>query len=101
MNLGFTGVALLGSIWQADQISPHLITERFRSMLSNQNSRRMNAPISSFQFISNDFSPLNELEQIRQVCQAGGQWIQVRLKNKSDEAILELGKQAVKNMSKI
>lgn len=50
--------------------------------------------ISSFQFISNNFSHVDELEQIRQVCQAGARWVQLRLKNRSEQDILNLGKQA-------
>jgi len=50
--------------------------------------------ISSFQFISNDFSELNELEQIQEVCKAGARWVQLRLKNRPEQDILQLGRQA-------
>ncbi len=94
MDVGFSGCALLGSIWQGNTISPRVIVKRFQHIQSSLNNRHMPKVISSFQFITNDFSPQNELEQIHQVCQAGADWIQLRLKNKTDEEIMKLGKQA-------
>jgi len=94
LDIGFAGCALLGSIWQGNTISPRIIVKRFQNIQSSLDIRYMPKAISSFQFITNDFSPLNELEQIRQVCKAGANWIQLRLKDKTDEEIMELGKQA-------
>jgi len=97
MDYGFAGCALLGAIWEVEEIEPSIISERYRKIQSTYNpTLHMNkhSNISSFQFISNDFSPIEELEQIQQVCKAGAQWVQLRLKNRSEQDILELGKQA-------
>ncbi|MCZ4696222.1 thiamine phosphate synthase [Ancylomarina euxinus] len=94
LDLGFAGCALLGSIWEGDDLTPNLISKRFRNNLSHTKPILENTNISSFQFITNDFSELDELEQIRQVCEAGANWIQLRLKNRSTEDIIQLGKHA-------
>jgi len=94
LDLGFMGCALLGSIWEGNHLSPELVSKRFYEIQANSKMMIKNTSISDFQFITNDFSKLNELEQIQQVCKAGAKWIQLRLKNKSDEDILKMGKQA-------
>ena len=93
-ELGFSNCALLGEIWSGNELNPDIISKRFRSLLTHDNTRMKQTAISNFQFITNDFSSLNELEQIRQVCEAGANWIQLRLKNRSDKDIVEMGKQA-------
>jgi len=93
-EMGFAGCALLGTIWQGDSLSPELISKRLRDILTRNFNMKKETRISSFQFISNDFSHVDELEQIHQVCQAGARWVQLRLKNRSEQDILKLGKQA-------
>ena len=93
-ELGFSGCALLGAMWKGDHLTPDLISNRFRNIQANAKSLIVNSAISSFQFITNDFSKLDELEQIQAVCESGARWVQFRLKNRSDEDIVRLGKQA-------
>lgn len=96
LDLGFSGCALLGAIWKGDNLTPELVSKRFQNIQANYKPMKKKPSISNFQFITNDFSTLDELNQIRQVCEAGANWIQLRLKNKTDKEILKLGKQAVK-----
>ncbi|TKG94022.1 thiamine phosphate synthase [Puteibacter caeruleilacunae] len=44
---------------------------------------------SNFQYITNP--TLSETEQVKQVCEGGGRWIQLRLKDKTEDEIIELG----------
>ncbi len=46
------------------------------------------------QFITHSNDPEVQLEQVRKACEAGVEWIQVRIKAKSKEEIKELAKQA-------
>ncbi|RXQ96095.1 thiamine phosphate synthase [Ancylomarina salipaludis] len=96
LDLGFMGCALLGSIWEGKHLSPELVSKRFCEIQANYKTMTKNTSISDFQFITNDFSKLNELEQIQQVCEAGAKWVQLRLKNQSEYNILQAGKQALK-----
>jgi thiamine-phosphate pyrophosphorylase len=95
LDLGFAGCALLGAIWEGENLSEELITNRFQNIQANYKPTIEKPAISSFQFITNDFSELDELEQIKKVCESGAKWVQLRLKNKTDEEIIILGKQAV------
>jgi thiamine-phosphate pyrophosphorylase len=95
LDLGFAGCAVLGTIWDGENLSSELVSKRFQNIQANYKPMKEKPSISNFQFITNDFSELNEIEQIKTVCKAGANWIQLRLKNKTDEDILKLGKQAV------
>ncbi|MGZ2371181.1 thiamine phosphate synthase [Ancylomarina sp. YFZ004] len=96
LDLGFAGCAVLGTIWGGENLSSELVSKRYQNIQANYKPMKDKPSISNFQFITNDFSELNEIEQIKTVCEAGANWIQLRLKNKTDEEILKLGKQAVK-----
>ena len=93
LDLGFAGCALLGAIWEGENLSSELITNRFQNIQANYKPTVEKTAISSFQFITNDFSELEELEQIQQVCEAGANWVQLRLKNRSEPDMIHLGKQ--------
>jgi len=94
IDIGFAACALLGTIWEGDHLTPDLISKRYQNIQANYKPMKEKPSISNFQFITNDFSELDELEQIRQVCEAGGKWVQLRIKNRSDRDILLVGKQA-------
>lgn len=91
---GFKGCALLGSIWDGENLNPKLISERFLNILPKPTSMHEKSSVSNFQFITNDFSGLNELDQIKTVCESGAKWVQIRLKNQTEETILKMGKDA-------
>ena len=94
LDLGFASCALLGAIWEGENLTSELITNRFQNIQANYKPAVEKTAISSFQFITNDFSELDELEQIKKVCESGAKWMQVRLKNQSDETILKMGREA-------
>ncbi|MFA8433527.1 MAG: thiamine phosphate synthase [Marinifilaceae bacterium] len=50
--------------------------------------------ISRLQYITNNFSPIDELEQIRKFCKGGGHWVQLRIKDQSEKTIIDLGRKA-------
>ncbi len=93
LDLGFAGCALLGAIWEGENLSTELISNRFQNIQASYKPMIENLSISRFQFITNDFSNLDELKQIQQVCEAGTKWVQLRLKNRSEHDIIHLGKQ--------
>lgn len=93
-DMGFAGCALLGAIWEGEKLSAELISNRFRNVQSNYKPMIEKSSISNFQFITNDFSELDELEQIKAVCEAGAKWVQIRLKNQTEANILKISKEA-------
>ncbi len=50
--------------------------------------------IKNLHFITHSNEPEEQLEQVRKACEAGVEWIQVRIKAKSKEEIKELAKEA-------
>ncbi|WP_029034754.1 thiamine phosphate synthase [Salinimicrobium terrae] len=52
--------------------------------------------ISNLHYISQGETPAEHLENIRRICAAGADWVQLRLKNESFETVLETAKSAKK-----
>ncbi|MEL4307035.1 thiamine phosphate synthase [Joostella sp. CR20] len=50
--------------------------------------------ISRIQYISQGLTPQQHLQNIQKVCENGGQWIQLRIKNETSEEILKAAVQA-------
>lgn len=100
LDLGFAGCALLGAIWDGENLNAELISNRFRNIQANYKPMIEKPSIGNFQFITNDFSELNEFEQIKTVCESGAKWVQVRLKNQSEESILKTGREAAQICSR-
>ena len=107
-NLGFDGVALLGSIWEKRTLWPHLKNTSTSNEVSGQKKRKKRAYYtglsprmnrnglndSSLICITRDDPSLNHFEQVKIFVNAGARLIQLRSKFLSPNELYEQAKPA-------
>lgn len=114
-DMGFDGAAVLGSIWQ----NPENAVARFEDLKSLQPSsslpsfqpktKAVHCPgfqpgepeksdravaIDRFHFISNETGTMSHILSIRLALEAGCRWVQLRVKNRAEEEVLPIAREA-------
>jgi thiamine-phosphate diphosphorylase len=96
-RMGFDGAAVLGTIWQ----NPENAIARFKNLKSPTKA----LPCPRFQpgdkrdrvhFISQENEKISHIESIRLALEAGCRWIQLRVKNRTEEEVLPLAWEAIR-----
>lgn len=88
LEMGFDGVALLGSIWQ----NPENAVAQFRQLRSFQSF----AAVDKLHFISQENERMSHIDSIRLALEAGCRWIQLRVKNRPEEEVLPIAWEATR-----
>ncbi len=94
-DMGFDGAAVLGSIWQ----NPDNAVAQFLHLTLLQSSvglKTGDGDISRLHFISQENEGMSHVDSIRLALEAGCRWVQLRVKNRTEEEVLPIAWEAIR-----
>lgn len=92
-EMGFDGAALLGSIWQ----NPENAVAQFAQLRSSQSpALPSSATVDRLHFISQENESMSHIDSISIALEAGCRWIQLRVKNRPEEEVLPIAREAIR-----
>lgn len=94
-EIGFDGAAVLGAIWQ----NPENAVAQFRHLALWQSSGADGLKsgakyVDRLHFISQENAVMSHIDSIRLALEAGCRWIQLRVKNRAEEEVLPIAREA-------
>lgn len=96
--MNFDGVAVLGAIWPVAMTASTSATQDLNTGLGMGTGigmrRKMEEDISRLHFVSNHTTSMTHLDSVRLALDAGCRWIQLRIKDRPEEKVLEIARDA-------